>query len=303
MKKLTFLLPIILFMVVGCKEKPVEDMVSDDALYIKGSDTQHKMVEDLAKTYSSRTGVEYDVQGGGSTKGAEAIINGTANIANCSRPMYFTEFEEAEANGKSLVPVIIAIDAVALITNPKNKVDSLSTIELRAILSGEIDNWKELGGDDRTINFYGRDESSGTYSFLENRFVRYEGFSSEMNEMEDNQSILEAVIKDTFAFGYVGAGFLMDEKGRPNPDIWAMYLYTEGDDEAYSPYEITEVIEGNYPLIRPLFQYFDGTPEGKLKDFLQFELSDEGQDIIRQHGFFPITSKYESENEANGITF
>ena len=213
------------------------------------------------------------------------------------------EIEEAKANGIDPVPAIIAIDAIALISNPHNKIDSLSTIELQAIFSGDIDNWSQLGGLDRPINFYGRNENSGTYKFLEDRFVRYEGFSYKMKEMKNNHEILEAVKVDTFAIGYVGVGFLMDENGKPNPDIWAMYLYTEGDHGAFSPYETAAVINGDYPLVRPLYQYFNGVPSGKVADFLKFELSHEGQGIIRSHGFFPITSQYESENRQNGINF
>ena len=289
--------------VVGCSSEPEEIGLDNNTIQIKGSDTEYKMVMELAKLHGDKTGEEFDVTGDGTSTGINALINGEAHIANCSRPMYYDEVEEAKSKGVEPVPAVIAIDAIALISNPKNRVDSLSTIELQAIFSGDIDNWSQVGGLDREINFYGRNDKSGTYKFLEDRFVRYEGFSYKMHEMESNDEILEAVMNDTFAIGYVGAGFLMDEEGRPNPDIWAMYLYTEGDFGAYSPYETTAVINGNYPLVRPLYQYFDGIPEGKVAEFLKFELSDEGQEIIRSHGFFPLTSQYESENERNGINY
>jgi phosphate transport system substrate-binding protein len=288
---------------VACASDSDDISPNDEVVRIKGSDTEFMMVQDLAKQHSEITGVEYAVSGEGTSTGINGLIDKSAHVANCSRPIYLEEVDEAKSNGVDPVPAIIAIDAIALISNPKNKVDSLSTIELQAIFSGDIDNWSQVGGLDRPINFYGRNPNSGTYRFLEDRFVRYEGFSYKMHEMESNQDILDAVMTDTFAIGYVGAGFLMDENGKPNPDIWAMYLYAEGDQIAYSPYESSAVINGDYPLVRPLYQYFNGIPEGKIADFLKFELSDEGQEIIRSHGFFPITSEYESENRSNGINF
>lgn len=302
-KSSLLVLYIIAVIAQGCSSEPEEKMLNDDKIVIKGSDTEFKMVNDLANLYNEKTGEPFNVVGEGTSTGISGLINGEVHIANCSRAIYSDELEEAKSKGVDPVPAIIAVDAIALISNPHNPVDSISTIELQAIFSGDIHNWKKLGGPDREINFYGRNESSGTYKFLEDRFVRYEGFSYKMKEMESNDQILEEVMNDTFALGYVGAGFLMDENGRPNPDIWAMYLYTEGDHSAYSPYETSAVINGDYPLVRPLYQYFNGIPTGKIAEFLKFELSDEGQDIIRSHGFFRITSQYKSENERNGILF
>lgn len=300
--KLTaFFISSTLFFYQCSNEKAEVEKVVQEIVTINGSDTEYLMVQELCDAYSAISDLKFEVSGEGTQKGIEAFISGKADIANCSRPFSDYEIDMAEENKIDPVEVIIAMDAIAFISHPHNPIDSLSTIEIKSILSGEINNWKQLGGPDKKINFYGRNENSGTYKFLENRFVYNEGFSEEFNKLESNQEILEAVQKDTFSLGYVGVGFLTDETGKPNSDIWAMYLYTEGDVEAYSPYEYSAVVSGDYPLVRPLYQYFNGIPTGWLHDFLFFELSFEGQEIVKRHGFFPITSKEEFENRERGI--
>lgn len=296
----------LIFLAIGflaaCKTDDAANL-DENKIRIKGSDTEFEMVKELAEVFSERSTMEFTIGGEGSGVGIEGLINGTVDVANSSREIYYEELEAAKASGVNPVPAVIAIDAIAIISNPHNHVDSLSTLELQQIFVGEIDNWSQLGGLDRPIRFYGRNSNSGTYGFLEERFVRHDGFTYKIQELENNQDILEAVMADTFALGYVGTGFIMDETGRPNGDIWAMYLYVEGDDAAYSPYETHAVIDGSYPLVRPLYQYFNGVPAGIISEFLQFELSHDGQEIIRKFGFFPITSEYESLNRQNKVVF
>ena len=286
-----------------CSNEKSEPEISENKIIINGSDTEFLLVQELCDAFSENNEFNVEVSGEGTQKGIEAFISGKADIANCSRPFNDLEIERAEQNKISPVQAIIAIDAIAFISHPHNPVDSLSTLELKSILSGEITNWKHFGGPDKKINFYGRNNSSGTYKFLENRFVRDEGFSDEFIELESNQAILEALQIDTFGLGYVGVGFLTDENGKPNSEIWAMYLYTDGDVTAFSPYQQSAIASGDYPLVRPLFQYFNGIPNTILRDFLSFELSFEGQEIVKRHGFFPISSQEEFENNRNGIVF
>lgn len=292
-----------LIFLASCESESYEKTLAENTIRIMGSDTEFKMVEALSQSFSKQNYCTFELSGEGTSTGIQALINGEANIANCSREMTYDEIREAERHGIKPVPAIIALDAIAFISNPYNKVDSLSTIQIKGILSGEINNWKQVGGLDRKIILCGRNENSGTYEFLKDRYVKDSGFASSTKRFSRNQQIVDAVIKDTFAIGYVGAGFIMDAKGKPNSQIWAMYIYTDGESGSYSPYETMAVIRGDYPLVRPLYQYFNGLPAGQIRTFLKFELSKNGQKIIREHGFFPLTSQMEQQNYRNGIVF
>lgn len=284
---------------LSCQDKQTQ--IKEEIIKIKGSDSELLMTQSLVDVYTENSKNEVVLEGGGTATGIEALINHQADIATCSRKWTADEIELAEQNGVDPVYAIVAIDAIALISHPKNPVDSLSTIQIKGIFSGEINNWSQLGGVDAPIHLYGRNDQSGTYTFLENRFVREEGFTESMVEKETNHEILEAVKNDTLGIGYVATNFVMDANGKPNGDVWAMYIYTEGDRAAYSPYQSTEVVNGNYSLVRPLYQYFDGLPHGKSLEFIEMVLSEQGQDIIRSTGFYPITSDLESKNISNGF--
>ncbi|MBK7130812.1 MAG: PstS family phosphate ABC transporter substrate-binding protein [Crocinitomicaceae bacterium] len=291
-----------MLMLNSCKtEGNLNEEITRENIIIKGSDTEFLLVKELSDEFKENHDVDFDVTGEGSSKGIEALIANETSIANSSRKMSDDERISAMQNGVNPVQAIIAMDAVAFIAHPQNKVDSLSTLQLKGILSGDITNWKELGGEDHPINIYGRNQNSGTYRFLENRFVRDEGFDEAIQQMSSNQEILTAVENDPYGLGYVGVGFITDWNGKPNNSIWAMYLYTEGEDISYSPYESNAITNGDYPLVRPLYQYFNGVPAEMIREFLLFELSDDGQSIIRKNGFFPITEDYARENKANGI--
>lgn len=295
-KQLSFV-SIVLFS-FGCETGPEQEQ--EAAIIIKGSDTEFELVSDFAAVFSEQNNIVINVEGKGSSTGIEKLIADEIDIANSSREMTEEEIAEAIENGVTPVQAIIATDAIAFISHPSVGVDSLSNLQIKGILSGEIVNWQSLGGKNRPIKIYGRNRKSGTYKFIESRFAQESGFSERIIQLESNQAIINAVMKDSCAIGYVGAGFLMDENGKPNSEIWAMYLYTDGD-KAYSPYERTAVRNGDYPLIRPLYQYFNGMPTGMVKKFLEFELSEEGQKIIQKHGYFNVSSYYESINKKNGI--
>jgi phosphate transport system substrate-binding protein len=300
MKKFVFYSIILLGLFTGCETKNEPSV--EPHIVIKGSDTEFELVSEFARIFAEREGVIIDVEGKGSSSGIEKLIEGKIDIANSSREMTESEIRDARQNSVEPVQAIIATDAIAFITHPQLGIDSLSVVQLKQILSGHIINWKELGGPDLPIKIYGRNTKSGTYKFIQNRFVRETGFVKTMIQLESNKAIINAVKKDPAGIGYVGTGFIMEKDGRPTADIWALYLYTEGD-KAYSPYETRAVNNGDYPVIRPLYQYFNGQPAGVVKSFLEFELSEEGQKIAREFGYFPISSFYESLNKENGIVF
>lgn len=291
---------------VGCKQEQKQqdpelaDIIKRNTIIIKGSDTELPMVKDLASLFRKENSeITIDISGGGSSIGIEALINNEIDIANSSREIKASEIARAKLNGVNPTQIMFSVDALAIITHSKLGVDSLSTEQLMEIFSGEITNWKSVGGPDLSIVIYGRDSLSGTYSYLKDKFIRAP-YSAKMKHLHGNAEIVTAVQNDKAGIGYAGVGFLMDENGKPNGSIWAMPIYVKGS-RAYSPYEISAVKKGDYVLTRPLYQYINGKPRTQIYNFIMSELTLKGQEIIKNHGYFPINDYQTEINKLNGL--
>lgn len=302
----TILLLFSVFSITSCKQEQKQqdpeltEIIKRNTIVIKGSDTELPMVKDLASLFKKENSeITIDLNGGGSSVGIEALINGETDIANSSRAMKPTEIERANRNGVNPTPIMFSVDALAIITHSQLGVDSLSTDQLMQIFSGLITNWKSVGGPNMPIVIYGRDSLSGTYSYLKDKFIRAP-YSASMKHLHGNAEIVKAVQSDKAGIGYAGVGFLMDENGKPNGSIWAMPIYIKGS-RAYSPYEVSAVKKGDYVLTRPLYQYINGKPRSQIYNFIMSELTLRGQEIIKKHGYFPINDYQTEINKLNGL--
>jgi phosphate transport system substrate-binding protein len=268
---------------------------------VKGSDTEYEMVKDLSKSFSksANDSVVYEVDGGGTVTGFKAFINGEIDIANASREATDKEIKMLEQNKIKYIPLMFATDAIAIITNPKLGVDSLSLEQLAKIFKGEILNWKLLGGPDLKINIHSRNYLSGTYFYFKEKFVHGE-FKTDINFYESSSDIVNAVSSDIGGIGYVGSGFLMNKEGKPSNLVWAMPIHIDNNHLAYSPYQLEAIKQGDYPLTRPLYQYIKLPIKAAVKALVLFELSAIGQDLVRQHGYFPINDYQKEINKLNG---
>ncbi len=139
---------------------------------IAGSETEVNMVQKLAETYAKQQpNVKISVTGGGSGTGIASLINKQIDVANSSRPMSDSEISQAKANNVNPVPIIFAQDGLAIIVNKDNPVDSLTIEQLGKIYSGQVKNWNEVGGPDMAISAYGRQSTSGTFSYFRDTVV------------------------------------------------------------------------------------------------------------------------------------
>lgn len=304
--KRTYLLPALCAALIGCHE-PQEKLdpelaaiIRKNTIIIKGSDTELPMVKDFCASFKhEHPGITFDLSGGGSSIGLEALIRNETDIANSSREMKPSEIIRAKKNGVNPTSIVFSIDALAIITNSRLGIDSLSTEQLTQIFSGEITNWKTVGGPDLPITIYGRDSLSGTYSYLKDNFIKAP-YSARMHIMPGNAQIVDAVQGNLAGIGYAGVGFLMDHNGKPNGKIWAMPIYKKGS-PAYSPYQIAAVKKGHYVLTRPLYQYINGKPGDMIYDFIMSELTLKGKEIIKEHGYFGIHDPQAEINKLNGL--
>lgn len=272
-----------------------------NSFQIRGSDTEVNLVQRLSEEYMENVNeISIAVTGGGSGTGIAALINKQTDIANSSRPMKSAEIEQARAKGVEPVPVIFALDGLAVITHESLSVNSLNINEVADIFKGNIKNWKSVGGPDMEISMYGRQSNSGTFIYFRDKVLKAD-YAQSVRRMNGTAQIVEAVKKDKAGIGYVGIGYIVNKQGNVISGINVLKLAGDAISTGVSPLESENVKSGKYPLSRPLFQYTNGKPEGNLLEFIQFELSDEGQKLIENEGYYPITYKQMEHNLSLGI--
>lgn len=268
---------------------------ANNAIQIKGSDTEVNLVQRLAESFmKGHPRISISVTGGGSGTGIAALIDKRVGLANSSREMKPEEVEQARQRGVNPVRLVFAMDGLAVIVHPGTPVDSLTLEELGRIFRGEIAHWKAVGGPDLGISLYGRQSNSGTFIYFRDTVLKGD-YSPHMKMMNGSAQIVEGVKRDRAGIGYVGVGYVFD-RGKVVDGIKVLLIAREKGAEAVSPLEAEKVEQGIYPLSRPLYQYLDGSPKGAILEFIRFELSPEGQRMVAAEGFFPVPSTYQAEN-------
>ncbi|MEO5930755.1 MAG: phosphate ABC transporter substrate-binding protein [Candidatus Kapaibacterium sp.] len=255
--------------------------MSLDVITVKGSDTMVILAQRWAETYQAKhPGVQIRVSGGGSGTGISALINGSTDICDASRSMTAAEKNSLKQRfGSPGVEVRAARDGVTIYLNPSNPVKQLSMSQLKGIFTGQITNWSQVGGRAGRIILYGRENSSGTYGFFKEHVLKGQDFASSTQTLPGTSAIVNAVVKDPNGVGYGGFGY---SKGVHVCGVSA----TDGG-AVYTPSEET-VRNGTYPISRFLYIYLKNRPTGELKNYIDWILSDEGQKVVRQAGYFPI---------------
>ncbi len=277
-------------------------MLAQDFIQIKGSDTIVNLSQKLAEAYMEKNpNVSIAVTGGGSGVGIAALIANRVQIANSSREMKEKEYAQAKENGVIPTEIAIAIDGLSVTVNASNPIKSLTKDQVGAIFRGEITNWSEVGGPNLAISLYGRQPNSGTYVFFQEFVLGNKDYSSKMKQMNGNAQIIEGIKTDKGAIGYVGIGYLHDEHGNLIQGIKVLDIAPDAKSKPVSPLIVDNVKSGLYPIARPLYQYTNGKPKGAVKDLIAFELSPEGQKLVEEMGFYPVSGKYLERNKKAGF--
>ena len=176
--------------------------------------------------------------------------------------------------------VIAAYDALAVVVNPSNGVSQLTREQLEGIFTGKIKNWKELSGEDMKIIVYSRETSSGTYEFFKEHVMNKKNFASDVLSMPATGAIIQSVSQTKGAIGYVGLAYL-------SKDVKALKVsYDKGKTFIIPSMETAK--NKTYPIVRPLYYYYNSKVESKVKPYLDFVLSAEGQKIVEQVGYVPL---------------
>jgi phosphate transport system substrate-binding protein len=248
---------------------------------VKGSDTMVVLGQRWAEEYmKSHAGTTIQVTGGGSGTGISALINGTTDVCEASRAMKDVEKKQlAEKAGGPPVEIPVAKDGLSVYVNATNPLNELSMPQLKAIFTGKVTNWKEVGGPDAKIIPYSRENSSGTYVFFKEHVLENADYTPRAQNMPGTAAVVNAVTKEKYGIGYGGAAYA---KG-----IKVLKIKKDDATAGIAPTDAT-IKNGTYPLSRPLFFYLRPKASPEIKAFTDWVLSDNGQAIVVKVGYFPI---------------
>ncbi|HVO75914.1 MAG TPA: phosphate ABC transporter substrate-binding protein [Ignavibacteriaceae bacterium] len=248
-----------IFFLLGCGKNKT-------SITMAGSTAFQPFAEKLAETYmSTNDKVSITVQGGGSAVGIQSANSGAADIG-------MADLVELPEEAKSLTATIVARDGIAVIVHPRNIVSALTTDQVRDIFNGKITSWKEVGGNDALITVVSREAGSGTRSSFES-IVKDINLKKDALIQDSNGTIRETVANDENSIGYLSHG-LINNKIKP--------LKVDGIDATAE-----NIISGQYKLVRPIFLLVKGNMQGEVKNFIDFILTPEGQEIIKSNGLLP----------------
>jgi phosphate transport system substrate-binding protein len=248
---------------------------------VKGSDTMVILGQRWAEKYmNEHSGQVIMVTGGGSGTGIAALINGTTDICQASRTMKPDEKLKLRDRYQTMgTEIKVAKDGLTIYLHAENPVKELTIAQLRDIYLGTTTNWKQVGGKDATIILYGRENSSGTYGYFKEHVLENRDFSERVQTLPGTAAVVNAVSKDPNGIGYGGAAYA---KG-----VSQVAMKLDGKSGAVLPSAAT-VRDGSYPLSRYLYFYLRKKPEGDTKKFVDWVLSDEGQKLASDVGYFPL---------------
>jgi phosphate transport system substrate-binding protein len=253
-----------------------------------GSDTMVNLALAWAEAYHElHPEVSVSVTGGGSGTGIAALINGSTDIANASREMKEEEIQEAEERGAAPVQHVVALDAIAVVVNPGNPVDELSIPQISDLFTGRITNWRDVGGENRPVVLASRESNSGTYVFFLEQVVRrgdpdnHDLFSPEALLLASSEVIGLEVSQNPNAIGYDGLGYVtpLQKTVKVAPDESGPFVAPT----------IDTVMDGTYPIARPLYMYTRGEPTEAIKEYLDWIISEDAQEIVAELGFVPLS--------------
>jgi len=284
-KKMTVILILIFLLLLtsSCRNKGSDIILS-------GSTSVQPYAEKLADLYMAKyPGTGVVVLGGGSSTGIQAVDSGTAGIGMSSRALKPAELykdPDAEELELKLITYEIAKDGLAIIVHPDNPIRELTLKEIRDIYMGDTTNWSKLGGNDAKIHVSTREEGSGTRSAFEDLVMDKNRITKKAIVQDSNGSIRQFVSDDINSIGFISLGLVETHKGQK--PVKALKLDgVEATDE--------NIINGSYSLYRSFLLVTRLDPDEKIKQFIDYVLSPEGQQILVKEGLISVITAEKSE--------
>ncbi|MGA8830724.1 MAG: phosphate ABC transporter substrate-binding protein, partial [Desulfomonilaceae bacterium] len=249
-------------------------------------------------------GVKISIEGKGSSTAPPALIEGAAQFGPMSREMKskeITDFEKKFGYKPSVVRV--AVDSLAVFVNKDNPITSLSLQQLDGIFSKtrksgvkNIKTWGDVGltgeWSDKPISIYGRNSASGTYAYFKEIALFHGDYKDTVKEQPGSSAVVQGVANDKYAIGYSGVGY-------KTPDVRIVPLAAKEGAKGYEA-NAANAYDGNYPLARFLYIYFNKKPNEPLNplmaQFLRYVFSKQGQMIVIKDGFYPVSKALADED-------
>jgi phosphate transport system substrate-binding protein len=234
-----------------------------------------------------RPDVAVSLGGGGSQVGISGLINGTVDLANCSREFKPREIEAAQKAGREPVRHQVGWDGIAIYVHRDNPLKQITRSQLKDIYSdaGKITRWSDMGitlpsGDDEIV-VISRQSNSGTYEYFREAVLGKEiNFRLGTRDMNGSKDVVDLCSKVTSSIGYSGLSYATAE-------VRMVPVVNEKTEQPVMP-TIDSVLDRSYPISRPLFMYTIGEPSGPTADYLQWILSDDGQRVLLKRGYPPL---------------
>ncbi|MCL6431653.1 MAG: phosphate ABC transporter substrate-binding protein, partial [Anaerolineae bacterium] len=250
---------------------PTVEPTLSGRITVAGSTTVQPLAEKLATAFrAANPNVEIIIQGGGSSVGVKSAAQGIVDFGAASRELKDSE----RAEFPDLVVHRIAIDGVAIVVHPDVPVDNITTEQVRAVFAGDITNWRELGGPDRPITVVAREEGSGTRDFFQEHFMKDREILARAILQPSNGALRTAVSTTPNSIGFLSFGYLDDS-------VKALAV------DGVQPTE-ANVYAGTYTAWRYLNMLTRGEPAGLARAWLEFILSDDGQQIVTAQGYLAV---------------
>jgi len=258
-------------------------------IQVKGSDTMVNLAQAWAEAYSKvAPDVDVEVSGGGSGVGIAALEKGTIDIADASRNMKPEEIETARKNtGKTPKEFIVGYDALAIYVDKENPLNEITLDQIAQIYEegGAITKWTDLGvqipgTSDQEIVRVSRQSNSGTYEFLREHVLHNKDYKLGSRDMNGSKEVVELVSSTPTAIGYSGMGYA-------TPAVKMLKVKKTASEPAYEP-SVANTLAKTYPIARSLQVYTLGEPQGAVKKYIDWMMSDAGQKVVEASGYVPL---------------
>ena len=274
--------PVIKRLLLGASILGIPAAANPAAFTVKGPETVTPLVQRWLQGYLSNSPAsKISFKGGDAGFGLAALQNRAAGVALASRRIGRAE-ESAfiSAFGKRPREYKVALDTLVIFVNESNRVTELDLEQLNRIFAGRIRNWNEVGGADGPINLYSREYDSNTLEFFKDSVLQGTAPLLSAQTIPGHTGMLQAVARDRAGIGYNGPGRLVGVK--------PLKIKKNARSDAIEPSQ-ENFLDGSYPLTRYVYAYV--TPARDREDiaaFLDWIRGEEGQDIVRDAGFYPV---------------
>jgi phosphate transport system substrate-binding protein len=265
---------------------------STATIQVKGSDTMVNLAQAWAEEYKKvAPDVDVEVSGGGSGVGIAALEKGTVDIADASRNMKPEEMATAKQNtGKEPKEFIVGYDALAIYVNKANPLNEITLDQIAQIYEegGTITKWTDLGvqipgTSNQEIVRVSRQSSSGTYEFLREHVLHNKDYKLGSSDMNGSKEVVDLVTSTPTAIGYSGMGYA-------TPAVKMLKVKKSASDPAYEP-SVANTLAKTYPIARSLQVYTLGEPQGAVKKYIDWMMSDAGQKVVEASGYVPLSAE------------